>query len=364
MAFKFRKYHAPDFKEKKFVDAPDCKMVEVDMEGTAPEGFHALSIYPEYFKVDGKWLLCEEARMDSVPVYMYGKILSVEPRRLMVGDKVVVGRTEDAEEGIYMHAHGFEDPDASSDTFAFRTGRSRETAFQKDIDEIVELLKHEKEHGKVVWTMGPVVSFASNARAAMAAIIDAGYCDALLAGNALATHDLEGAYLGTALGQNIYTQENVPNGHYNHLDTINAVTRAGGIKQFVEKYKIKDGIMAACTRQSVPFILAGSIRDDGPLPDVDKLTYESADHMRHEVKNATTIISMASMLHSIATGNLTPSFRVLPDGTIRETYFYIVDTSEFVINKCADRGSLSSKGIVTNVQDFITRVADGLGLKY
>ena len=127
------------------------------------------------------------------------------------GDLVVVGRTEDCEEGIYMHANGFNEKRDAGDTFAFRTGRSRETAFGKDIDEIVELLKHEKEHGNVVWVLGPAFSFDIRARRALSAIISNGYADAVLAGNALATHDLEGAYMNTALGQNIYTQENVHN---------------------------------------------------------------------------------------------------------------------------------------------------------
>ena len=364
MAFELRKYTAPDFTQEKFVKAPDCKMEAAPGDGLAPLDFHALSIFPEYFKVDGKWLLLEESRMDTVPVYEGGKMLSVEPRRLKKGQMVVVGRTEDCEDGIYMHADGFNEGTTEGDTFAFRTGRSRETAFSKDFDEIVQLLKHEKDHGNVVWVMGPAFAFDAKARRALAAIIANGYADAVLAGNALATHDIEGAYMNTALGQDIYTQENVHNGHYNHLDLLNRVRHAGSMKNFIMQEDLHDGIMAAAIRNDVPIVLGGSIRDDGPMPDLFGDCYVAQDKMREHVSKATTVISMATMLHSIAVGNMTPSFRVMPDGTIRQTYFYVCDVSEFVINKLADRGSLSSKGIVTNVQDFICNIADGLGLKY
>ena len=364
MAFKLRAYHAPDFAQKKFVDAPDCVIADVIQDGIAPDNFHVLSIYPEYFKIDGEWKLLEESRMDSVPTLRDGRLESVETRNLIKGDKVILGRTEDCEEGIYMHANGFEDVTASVDTFAFRTGRSRETSFSKDFDEIAELLEYEKDHGKVVWVLGPAFAFDPKARAALAALIDNDYADAVLAGNALATHDIEGAYLGTALGQDIHTQENVHNGHYNHLETLNQVRRSGSIPQFLKDHNITEGIMAATVRRNIPFVLTGSIRDDGPLPEVIHDAYEGQTKMREHVSSATTVIALATMFHSIATGNMTPSFRVMPDGTIRETYFYICDISEFVINKVADRGSLSSKGIVTNVQDFITNVADRLELDY
>lgn len=364
MSFKLRKYTAPDFTQDKFAKAPDCRMEGALADGIAPFDFHALSIFPEYFKVNGKWILLEESRMDTVPVYEDGKMLSVEARRLKKGQLVVVGRTEDCEDGIYMHANGFNEEGTDNDTFAFRMNRTRETAFSKDFDEIVELLKHEREHGNIVWVMGPAFAFDAKARRALATIIANGYAHAVLAGNALATHDIEGAYMNTALGQDIYTQKNVHNGHYNHLDLLNRVRYAGSMKNFIMQEDLHDGIMAAAIRNNVPVVLGSSIRDDGPMPDIYANCYDAQDAMRKYVSKATTVIGMASMLHSIAVGNMTPSFRVMPDGTIRQTYFYVCDVSEFVINKLADRGSLSSKGIVTNVQDFICNIADGLGLKY
>lgn len=364
MSFRLREYNAPDFTEAKFTSAPDCRMEKAPADGIAPFAFHALSIYPEYFKVDGEWKLLEESRMDTVPVYEDGCFLAIEARRLRKGQQVVVGRTENCEEGIYMHADGFSENRVESETFAFRTSRSRETSFSRDFDDIVELLKYEKDNGNVVWVMGPAFAFDARTRSAFASIIENGYADAVIAGNALATHDLEGAYFNTALGQDIYTQKNVLHGHYNHLDVLNRVRYAGSMKNFVEQEDIRDGIMAAAIRNDVPVVLGGSIRDDGPMPDLYGDCYEAQDQMRKHVSKATTVISMATMLHSIAVGNMTPSFRVLEDGTVRQIYFYVCDISEFVINKLADRGSLSSKGIVTNVQDFICNIADGLGLEY
>lgn len=360
--FELRRYHHPDFTLEPFVSAPDAVLCPVEMDTVAPEGYHALSIYPEYFKINGTWLLAEESRMDCVPVYKDGKVHVVEFRLLKKGDLVICGRSEDAHEGIYVHPNGFDEAASLQETFAFRMNRSRETAFSRDYDEIAELLKYEKEHGYVVWVMGPAFSFDSSAREAFAKIIEAGYVNAVLAGNALATHDLEGAYLRTALGQDIYTRENMPNGHYNHLDTINRVKADGGIRAFIEKENIHDGIIYTLEKCGIPYVLGGSIRDDGPLPPVYGNVYEAQDAMRNEIRKATTVICMATMLHTIATGNMTPSYRTLPDGTVRQVYFYCVDASEFMVNKLADRGSLSSRGIVTNVQDFITHTATKLGL--
>ena len=196
----------------------------------------------------------------------------------------------------------------------------------------------------------------------MQAMVENGYVHGLMAGNALATHDLEGALLHTALGQDIYTQRPQPNGHYNHLDTINRVRYWGSIERFIEEEGVHDGIMNALVRNGVPYVLAGSIRDDGPLPGVYGNAYEAQDAMRDHIRSATTVICMATMLHTIATGNMTPSYRVLADGTIRPVYFYCVDIAEFAVNKLVDRGSLASRGIVTNVQDFIANIAKGLGL--
>lgn len=360
--FQLKPYTAPDFSEERFASAPNAVLLPAPFDGVAPENYHALSIFPEYFKIDGQWLLAEESRMDCVPVYENGKIYVREFRVLKKGDLIVTGRTENCEDGIYVHANGFNEQKAQGDVFAFRQNRSRETAFSKDYDELYELLKHERDHGKIVWVMGPAFSFDADARRAMSKLIENGYVHAVLAGNALATHDLEGAYLRTALGQDIYTQQSMPNGHYNHLDLINRVRYHGSISEFIKNEKIDNGIIYSCEKCGVPYVLGGSIRDDGPLPPVYGDVYQAQNAMRDEIRSATTVICMATMLHTIATGNMTPSYRVMPDGTVRQIYFYCVDVSEFVVNKLADRGSLSARGIVTNVQDFVVNLQKGLGL--
>lgn len=153
--------------------------------------------------------------------------------------------------------------------------------------------------------MGPAFSFDADARAAFSKLIEHGYVNGVMAGNALATHDLEGAYMNTALGQDIYTQETMENGHYNHLTTINRVRACGSIREFIEKEHIDNGIIYNCMKYNVPLVLAGSIRDDGPLPEVYGNVYEAQDAMRSCVRKATTVICLATMLHTIAIGNMT-----------------------------------------------------------
>lgn len=363
MHFEMPTYHHPDFEKPGLVDAPDAVWAVADKDGVAPENYHSTSMYPEYFKVEGVWRLAESSRMDSCVVLAPNdEILVVEARNLRAGDRVAIGRSEDGSEGIYVHVSGFvdeNDPEAD-DRFVFRQGRSRETAYARDYDRLFELLEYEREHGFVLWVMGPAFSFDYDARASMQALIEAGYADGVLAGNALATHDLEGATLKTALGQDIYTQRPHPRGHYNHLDVINRVRAAGSIGEFIETSGVDNGIMYALEKKQVPYVLTGSIRDDGPLPEVIGDAYEGQMAMRKLVSKATTVICMATMLHTIATGNMTPSYRVLDDGTVRPVFLYAVDTEEFVVNKLLDRGSLSATTVVANVQDFITIVARGL----
>ena len=298
MSFSLNPYTPPDFDREPLASAPDAKLVPAPLDGVAPEGYHAMSIYPEYFKIDGSWLLAKDSRMDCVPVYEDGRIFVREFRHIRAGDAVVCGRTETGAQGIYVHATGFDPaPDGDgelagagrhADNFAFRLGRSRETAFSREYDELYELLRYERDHGYVVWVMGPAFSFNGFSRTAFSKIIEAGYVDAVFAGNALATHDLEGSYFHTALGQDIETQENRPLGHYNHLDTINRVRLHGSIARFIEEEQVCGGIMHALEKKGVPYVLAGSIRDDGPLPSVIGNAYEAQDAMRDHLRKATT----------------------------------------------------------------------------
>ena len=361
MSFTMPKYRAPDFADSRFANAPDVKTAACDMDGVAPGGYHSTSMYPEYFKIGGAWKLAEESRMDcAVLVRGDGSLDVVEMRNIHVGDTVVLGRSENCEEGIYLHADGFaSETGGSGDQFVFRQGRSRETAFSRDYDNLYKLLRHEREHGNTVWVMGPAFAFDHDSRRAMQLLVENGFVHGLLAGNALATHDLEGSYLRTALGQDIYTQKSHPNGHYNHLDTINAVRRSGSIRQFIDDHDIKDGIMYSVVKNGVPFVLAGSIRDDGPLPEVIHSAFDSQSAMRAIVRKATTVICLATQLHTIATGNMTPCFRVV-NGEVRPLFIYSIDISEFATNKLSDRGSLTAISMVTNAQDFIVNVAKGV----
>ena len=361
MAFAMPVYQKPDFTQPQFKNAPDAVLGKVELDGVAPDGYHSTSMYPEYFKIGGEWRLAEESRMDSsVVLRADGRLEVVENRNLRRGDSVVLGRTENGEEGVFLHVDGFLNTQESQDNFVFRAGRSRETAFSRDYDMLYDLLHYEREHGKIVWVMGPAFAFDSDARRSMQALVERGFVHGLLAGNALATHDLEAGLLRTALGQDIYTQRCVPNGHYNHLDVINIVRRSGSIPRFIEEHHIADGIMYGCVKHSVPFVLTSSIRDDGPLPEVIADAYEGQAKMRAMVRDATTVICLATQLHTIATGNMTPSFRVR-GGLVRPLYIYTIDISEFVVNKLHDRGSLSAISMVTNVQDFIVHVAKGVG---
>ena len=362
MKFIMPKYLAPDFSEKRFTDAPDVVTALCDMDGVAPQHYHSTSMYPEYFKINGVWKLAEESRMDGAVLIRSDGVLDVvEMRNIRVGDIVILGRSENCEEGIYLHTGGFDkEGGGGGDQFVFRQGRSRETAFSRDYDNLYSLLGYEREHGNVVWVLGPACAFDYDSRRAMQSLVEAGFVDGLLAGNALATHDLEGSYLRTALGQDIYTQKSQPNGHYNHLDTINAVRRSGSISRFISDHNIEDGIMCALVKNNIPFVLTGSIRDDGPLPEVIHSAYDGQVAMREIIRRATTVICLATQLHTIATGNMTPSFRVV-NGEIRPLFIYSIDISEFATNKLSDRGSLSAISMVTNVQDFIVNIAKGVG---
>ena len=170
--------------QKELMNAPDAVFLPAPKDGVAPDRYHAMSIFPEYFKVNGAWLLAEESRMDCVAVLEDDKIVVREFRLLKAGDLVAVGRTEQGEDGIYVYPDGFREEKEAREAFAFRQSRSRETAFSRDYDELYELLRHEKEHGKIVWVMGPAFAFDHDARKAFSSLIEGGYVDAVMAGKA------------------------------------------------------------------------------------------------------------------------------------------------------------------------------------
>ncbi len=362
MPFTLPAYNQPDFSIPALKDAPTATFVPVDKPGVAPQNYHATAIFPEYYHIEpGVWKLPRRSRMDCVVVREGDELFVREFRNLRPGDLVACGRREDGEDGIYVHTAPFGSAlGGGAEKFAFRTRMSRETSFSIDYDELYELLEHERDKGFVCWVLGPAVVFDQDSRQAMAALVRDGYVDGLLAGNALATHDLEGALFSTALGQELYTKRSAALGHYHHLDALNRIRALGSMEQAVRDGRIHDGVMKAVIEHGVPYVLAGSIRDDGPMPEVLSDAYAAQDAMRAVVSRATTVITMATQLHSIAVGNMTPSYTVLDDGTVRPVYFYNVDMSEFVAGKLANRGSLSARSILTNVQDFVVTTERGL----
>jgi lysine-ketoglutarate reductase/saccharopine dehydrogenase-like protein (TIGR00300 family) len=357
-----KKYSKPNFDQSIFNDAPNATLTAATADGILPDEFHATSIFPEYVKLNGSWALIEQSRMDCCIVVRKNVPFAVEQRNVKKGDLVAIGRKDDASLGIYLHSSGFISEEKKADEFAFRTSRTRETSYSMDYDALYDLLKYEKDNGYIVWVLGPAVAFDFDSRKAMQKLVENGYVQHIFAGNALATHDLEAGYMKTALGQNIYTQRSIQNGHYHHLQTINDVKACGSIKAFIEQKNIDNGIMYAMEKENIGYVLAGSIRDDGPLPEVIADVYEAQMKMREIVSKATTVIGLATQLHTIATGNMTPSF-VLKNGIIRPVNFYTVDITEFAVNKLRDRGSLAVKSIVTNVQDFLVNIENGLDLR-
>jgi hypothetical protein len=182
--------------------------------------------------------------------------------------------------------------------------------------------------------------------------IENGYVHALLGGNAIGVHDVEQALLGTTLGMDGNGRA-VPGGHAHHMRAINRIAAAGSIAAAVETGILRDGIMQACVMRSVPFVLAGSIRDDGPLPDTVTDVVRAQELMRLQARRATMAVLVASALHSIAFGNMLPSYVIEDDGSFRPLVTIAVDSSEFVVAKLKDRGTLQAYGVITNAQDFL-----------
>jgi hypothetical protein len=362
MPFILPPYNPPDFNQPQLAHAPTVVFEKVSKRGVAPENYHATSIYPEYFQITKrKWYLLRESRMDCVVIREKGGSLVVkEFRHLKVGDMAAIGRRENGEDGIFVHTGAFDFPDHFTEKFAFRTRITRETSFSIDYDELYDLLDHERKNGFILWVLGPATVFDRDARDAFAGLIERGYVHGMLAGNALAVHDVEGALFGTALGQEIYSKRITILGHYKHLDAINKIKALGSIEAAVKGGLVTDGIIHSIIRRGIPYVLAGSIRDDGPLPEVIGDAYTAQDHMRALARRATTVIAMATQLHAIATGNMVPSYIVMKKDRVRPVYFYSVDMSEFAVSKLADRGSLTAHSILTNVQDFVVTVERGL----
>ena len=358
MKFEMPKYHHPDFEKDFLKNAPNVTLEEVKVDGLSPRNYHALSVYPEYFKINDKWVLAAQSRMDTVCVANdtpgEESVNIVEFRNLKKGDKVVIGRTEDASEGIYVWTQGFLEGDAHQDTFAFRAGRSRETAFSIDYDNLYEVLKYEKAHkGYVTLIVGAALALDRDSRAALERLVRNGYVNAIFCGTETAAFDLEKGIFGTTWGQEKFEKEQ--NSTKNLYKTINLARKYGSTKALVESGLVKDGFMKACVEMDVPVVIAGTIRDRLGLPETINNVYAAQNEMRKHARKTSTIIMMGAILYTIATGNMTPSYNVF-DGVVRPVYMYTIDIQEFAVNKLSDRGTVTAVSMVTNVQDFIRNV--------
>ncbi|NLD17291.1 MAG: hypothetical protein GX666_06900, partial [Tissierellia bacterium] len=287
----------------------------VEIEGVAPNNYHAMSIYPEYFKVDGKWLGVSESRMDTVPVIRDGFIEVLEFRNLKIGDKVIVGRTEDGSERIYLYTEGFNTEDSSFEMFQFRSGRTRETAFSKDYDELAQIMKYERANkGHIVWVLGSSISMDLRTRFNFSQIIKSGYVNAVITGNTMATVDL----MKGLKSDNPFIQSRASDSRSETLQdyiTISKVREMGSIENAVKGEIVEDGIMKTLVDYNIPFVIAGSISDRYKLPETYNNVYEAQDAMRFHTRKATMLICLSSVLFTIASGNMTPSYNIFNEVT-------------------------------------------------
>lgn len=348
------RYTAPDFSKPPLSTAPAARTARVERDGVLPEGFFATTNLPTYIKQpDGSWVLPREPRMDGVLVRGEdGQWWVREGRRVRAGDDVIVGTAEDGREGVLVHADGFSGASGVEGDFHFMSSSvSREKPI--DYGQIARMLIEEKRRGGyVLWVTGPALVH-SRARDNLVWFIRNGYVQALLAGNAVAVHDIEAATVGTTLGMTA-DGEPTAGGHSAHMRAINNVRRAGSIKAAVEQGIITQGIMHACIVEGVPYVLSGSIRDDGPLPDVFTDAVQAQDATRAHTVKATMAVMIATALHSIAVGNMLPAYYEDPQRGLQELPTVCVDVSEFLVRKLKDRGTHQAVGVVTNAQDFMS----------
>ncbi len=351
-------YRDPDFAALGLAAAPECRFEPAPSDATLPDGFMSTTNLPTYVKVGGRWRMPEMPRMDSHLVWDEGaQRLAVRELRLIHrGDLVAVASAEDGSEGVLVWTHGFEEPGAKEhdDAFAFM---SSEVSREKPVNYtaiIDQFLANRGANGRILWVIGPALVHARG-REAMEWLIHQGFCHTLFAGNAVGVHDVEAALYGSTLGMKA-DGTGAAGGHAAHMRAINEVKKAGGIAALVERGKVRSGIMHACVVTRTPFLLAGSIRDDGPLPETVSDAQVAQGLMREHTARATMVVMVATALHSIATGNMLPTFCTRPDGTIAEIATICVDQTEFTVSKLKDRGTHQAFGVVTNAQDFMRLV--------
>ena len=324
----------------------DVRLEEAPADTVLPDGFYVTTNHPTWIRFRGKWIGVEDMCMD--------KVIVVDPtserawcksmREVRKGDLVVVG-----EEGVRVKPPEY--PRGGAGIFEFMSSK---TSSEKPTPTIVkkiaeEIFRVKESGGKVVVVAGPAVVH-TGACDHLARIIRMGFVDALLSGNALAVHDVEYALFGTSLGVVIDEGVKMPGGSRNHLAAINEIMKCGGLREAVEKGILRRGIFYECIVNGVPYVLAGSIRDDGPIPDVITDVVEAQKAYRMHLRDADIVLMLASMLHSIAAGNMLPSTAKV----------ICVDINPAVPLKLVDRGTAQSIGVVSDVGAFLPILADEL----
>lgn len=347
-------YLAPDFNDPSLRSAPDAHFEAAPADGVLPEGFFSSTNLPTYVKVGGEWRMPRTPRMDSAIVLgPDGGLRVLEFRYVRKGQPVAMGEAEDGSGGILVDAVGLLAGAAGGNEGEFQF-MSSEVSREKPVDygRLADLLLEERARGgHVVWVLGPAVVH-SRGRDVITWFIENGYVNAIMGGNALAVHDIESALMGTTLGMDEKGRPR-PGGHSYHMRAINRIAAAGSIESAVESGTLTNGIIHAAVTHDVPYVLAASIRDDGPLPGVLTSATVAQERMREHAMKATMVIMVATALHSIAFGNMLPAYHQDEHGSIRPITTIAVDSSEFVVNKLKDRGTQQAFGIITNAQDFL-----------
>jgi lysine-ketoglutarate reductase/saccharopine dehydrogenase-like protein (TIGR00300 family) len=321
------------------ISLDDVKYMASPKDMVLPDDFYSTTNNPTQIFFQGEWINVENMMMDKCIVLdPNNKIAQCKINRdVKKGDLIVIG-----ERGIKITPQ--ERPRDGVDMFQFMSSTSSSERPSQQIAKKVadDLYKTKQEGGKIIVVSGPVIVHSGSAET-LAKLIRNGYVDGILAGNALAVHDIENALLGTSLGMHVDDGTLAIRGHRNHMMIVNEVFKAGSIKTMVENKILKNGIMYECVINKVPFVLCGSIRDDGPIPDVITDIVEAQRQYKKLLKDAKLVLMFSSMLHSIAVGNMIPaSVKVIA-----------VDINQSVVTKLLDRGTAQAIGIVTDIGSFL-----------
>jgi lysine-ketoglutarate reductase/saccharopine dehydrogenase-like protein (TIGR00300 family) len=314
----------------------DAELQPAPTDGCAPDDFYSTSNHHT-------WIRHGRQRTDAAVVIENGRAVCRKLRDLRTGDMVVCSL-----DGIRVVPE-FRERDRHG--FAFMTGGiSSERHVETSVTRIADMIREVKRGGgRIAFVVGPVVVH-TGAASYFCDLIRRGFVDVLLAGNALAVHDIEGALYGTSLGVSLETGAPVEGGHRHHMRAINAIRRAGGIHAAVEAGLLSSGVMYECVKRGVPFVLAGSIRDDGPLPDTIMDLVEAQDRYAEALADVGIAVVLSTMLHGIGVGNMLPSW----------VKVVCVDINPSVVTKLVDRGSAQTLGLVTDTGLFVHQLADKL----